>query len=287
MVAIFLAMPMFLWRTLNHHIIDLPGLEAIDFCYEDWPVTNGRAFYSVFVMLVQFFVPMLTVTISYCKIVQKLKNRMPKTSVLNKTNAHREDIRNKKTNVLLMAIALIFCLSWLPFHVFNIIVDIDNPFGDDIERTMEVYTFCHMLGMSSACSNPVLYGWLNENFRKEFCEIYALFISCKACTGRRIKIGSTPTLGNCAFIEKFLSRNTGNDIQNRESIEQSPIVPRNEKLNQLRTQNSRKEDFIVEEVIIKEYQSCMRESLYSNKLRFHSLPHINTVEIFKISSETL
>lgn len=25
--------------------------------------------------------------------------------------------------------------------------------------------------MSSACSNPMLYGWLNDNFRKEFNEI--------------------------------------------------------------------------------------------------------------------
>lgn len=27
------------------------------------------------------------------------------------------------------------------------------------------------IGMSSACSNPMLYGWLNDNFRKEFNEI--------------------------------------------------------------------------------------------------------------------
>ena len=201
MVAVFLAMPMFLWRSLNHHVINLPGLEAIDFCYEDWPVTNGRAIYSVFVMLVQFFVPLLTVTISYCKIVQKLKNRMSRTSVKNKKNAGRDDARNRKTNILLMAIALIFCLSWLPFHVFNIIVDIDNPFGDDIESTMEVYTLCHMLGMSSACSNPVLYGWLNDNFKKEFCEIYAMLTSCQRRSGKRIKIVSTCAVNNSAFTQ--------------------------------------------------------------------------------------
>ena len=27
---------------------------------------------------------------------------------------------------------------------------------------------CHVLGMSSACANPVIYGFLNENFSKEF-----------------------------------------------------------------------------------------------------------------------
>lgn len=33
------------------------------------------------------------------------------------------------------------------------------------------YAVCHMMGMSSACSNPLLYGWLNDNFRKEFNDI--------------------------------------------------------------------------------------------------------------------
>ena len=31
-----------------------------------------------------------------------------------------------------------------------------------------VYAVCHVLGMSSACANPVIYGFLNENFSKEF-----------------------------------------------------------------------------------------------------------------------
>lgn len=36
------------------------------------------------------------------------------------------------------------------------------------------YAICHMMGMSSACSNPVLYGWLNENFWKEFKDIMCI-----------------------------------------------------------------------------------------------------------------
>ena len=33
---------------------------------------------------------------------------------------------------------------------------------------MIAFTFFHMLGMSSACTNPFLYGFLNDNFVKEF-----------------------------------------------------------------------------------------------------------------------
>ncbi|KAA0201782.1 hypothetical protein HAZT_HAZT006706 [Hyalella azteca] len=130
--ALLLAMPQFLFRTLQHHDIGLPGLDAVNFCFEEWPVDHGRGYYSVFVMLVQFFVPLLTVTISYARIVHKLKFRMTKTVVRN--------------------------------------ADFSNPFGDDTDAMLMVYAICHLLGMSSACSNPVLYGWLNDNFRKEFNE---------------------------------------------------------------------------------------------------------------------
>lgn len=34
-----------------------------------------------------------------------------------------------------------------------------------------LYAVCHMLSMSSACANPFLYGWLNENFCNEFRDI--------------------------------------------------------------------------------------------------------------------
>lgn len=44
------------------------------------------------------------------------------------------------------------------------------------------FAICHMWGMSSACSNPFLYGWLNDNFRKEFKEIIG------SCFGKHIKL---------------------------------------------------------------------------------------------------
>ena len=34
------------------------------------------------------------------------------------------------------------------------------------ENMMITFLVCHMIGVSSACTNPVLYGFLNENFLK-------------------------------------------------------------------------------------------------------------------------
>ena len=40
------------------------------------------------------------------------------------------------------------------------------------EEAMRIgFAFCHLVGMSSAFSNPILYGWFNEAFKKEFQNI--------------------------------------------------------------------------------------------------------------------
>ncbi len=42
-----------------------------------------------------------------------------------------------------------------------------------------IYATCHLIGMSSACANPFLYGWFNDNFRTEFiCIIITPFQLC-------------------------------------------------------------------------------------------------------------
>lgn len=51
-VAFLLALPNFIWRTLKHHVINLPDLYSVNFCFEEWPTEHGRGFYSVFVILV-------------------------------------------------------------------------------------------------------------------------------------------------------------------------------------------------------------------------------------------
>lgn len=84
-----------------------------------------------------------------------------------------EERRTKRTNYLLISVSLIFGISWLPLNILNIISDVYYPFQDTSTFRI-VFACCHMVGMSSACFNPLLYGWLNDNFQKEFKEIFAL-----------------------------------------------------------------------------------------------------------------
>ena len=41
-------------------------------------------------------------------------------------------------------------------------------FNNDPELMMKIYCAVHLIGLTSTCTNPVLYAFFNENLRKEF-----------------------------------------------------------------------------------------------------------------------
>lgn len=173
LLSIGMASPLFIYKTV--HIYKLPeilhqyGYKVITFCVENWPVKEGRFYFSVFALCLQYLVPIIIVSAAYIRIYYKLKNRIP---VLNVQTAQRSDHRErrmKRTNILLISIAAIFGICWLPLNLFLLYTDAMEIRKS--ENLLIVYAICHLIAMSSACANPLLYGYLNENFRKEFKEL--------------------------------------------------------------------------------------------------------------------
>lgn len=154
--AFTLASPLYIFRSLKTHKLGFIGMDSVSFCIEDWHIKDGRAIYSVFSLIFQYLVPVLVVIIAHVQIHRRLRGRRRTT---------------RKTPAILIAIAVTYVISWLPLNVFNLAADFSTePLLDEKSMTI-TYAICHMFGMSSAVSNPLLYGWLNDNFRKEFEEI--------------------------------------------------------------------------------------------------------------------
>ncbi|CAH0554945.1 unnamed protein product [Brassicogethes aeneus] len=176
-VAIILASPLLISKSLSHHVVELETTTLIlNFCYEDWPVQHGRAYYSIFSLIFQYTLPIIIVSVAYIRISYKLRYRFAAGFVSSEDNSNRNrrqlrGRRLQKTNLLLGSIALIFCISWIPLNLYNLLADFNVISSFSKQQTRICYAICHMIGMSSACSNPILYGCLNENFWKEFQEI--------------------------------------------------------------------------------------------------------------------
>lgn len=83
----------------------------------------------------------------------------------------RELSRNKRTMWILSSIAVVFALSWLPLTVFTLLVEFQPHLIESTDVLYKVFAFVHMMAMSTTCTNPLLYGWLNTNFRRDISGI--------------------------------------------------------------------------------------------------------------------
>ena len=99
-------------------------------------------------------------------------------------NAKYELNRRRKMNVLLACIAFIFAISWLPLNLFNILSDSRMSIIKADHFYYILNAVCILFGMSSAVSNPILYGVLNENFKREYTKFFSKFFKkLLACFG--------------------------------------------------------------------------------------------------------
>jgi hypothetical protein len=72
-------------------------------------------------------------------------------------------------------VTCVFFFSWLPLNVFQLMSEFGQSGFKFLGMTGNeevVYGLLHLLGTANACFNPILYGYLNENFRNEYKSIY-------------------------------------------------------------------------------------------------------------------
>lgn len=150
------------------------------YCEEDWPTEYYRKVYGSITTSLQFVIPFCIVTFCYVCVSVRLNDRAktkPGAKTTKKEEVERD--RKKRTNRMLIAMVAVFGLSWLPLNVVNVLNDF---YLNTHEWKMYNVLFfvAHSIAMSSTCYNPILYAWLNDNFRKEF----KLFLPCLTPLGR-------------------------------------------------------------------------------------------------------
>ena len=204
------------------------GMTLFEVCVENVDMRRERVTYSMASMLFQYLIPLAIIFITNSIICCKLRSRMSLrnrtrgsdrainnvtsyTSVASSENIGRvmvsassriaaEQYRQRKTGILLFAVAGVFAACWLPLNVFNVIADVNEPLMLDVNRSKLVFPVCHLLVLLSACINPVLYGWLNSNFHDELARILCCCLPPKPDGAT----GTNDTTGNNLVAENRL-----------------------------------------------------------------------------------
>ncbi|XP_051843987.1 delta-type opioid receptor [Sminthopsis crassicaudata] len=120
---------------------------------------------KICVFIFAFVVPILVITVCYGLMILRLRT----VRLLSGSKEKDRNLRRITRMVLVVVAAFIIC--WAPIHVFVIVwtlVDIDkrNPL------VLASLHLCIALGYTNSSLNPVLYAFLDENFKRcfrEFC----------------------------------------------------------------------------------------------------------------------
>ncbi|KAJ7316405.1 hypothetical protein JRQ81_002567 [Phrynocephalus forsythii] len=167
LVAAVLASPLAIFREYRYEEIPTINLR-IAVCSEKWPSQNRDAtIYSLSMLLLQYVLPLSIICYAYIRIWFKLKSHISPTS---RSESH---CRRRKTTKMLVMVVVVFAVSWLPFHIFQLAVDLDLVLVFHDYKLL--YTVFHVVAMCSTFANPLLYGWMNKNYRNGFL----MFFRCQ------------------------------------------------------------------------------------------------------------
>lgn len=99
--------------------------------------------------------------------------------------------------MMLVVVALLFVLSWLPLWTLMMLSDYAS-LTEHQHRVVNIYVypFAHWLAFFNSSINPIIYGFFNENFRRGFQAAFK-FQLCSADSVRKLSF-SLPVRAHAA-----------------------------------------------------------------------------------------
>ncbi|XP_054467303.1 neuropeptide FF receptor 1 like 2 [Anoplopoma fimbria] len=149
-------------------------------CYENFANPQMRKVYTAVLFAHIYLVPLTVITLMYGGIGGKLcssvvANREPQLANVpvhvGRRRAGQPMISQKKVKVIkmLILVALLFMLSWLPLWTLMMMTDYAGLDREQLDLlTSYIFPFAHWLAFSNSSVNPIIYGYYNENFKRGF-----------------------------------------------------------------------------------------------------------------------
>lgn len=152
--AIFFLLPSFLDTASTECSLQFPDRD-----YVWWDI-----FMKICVFVFAFVIPVLIIIVCYTLMILRLK------SVRLLSGSREKDRNLRRITRLVLVVVAVFIVCWTPIHIFVLV----EALGDVSHSTAAVssYYFCIALGYTNSSLNPILYAFLDENFKrcfKDFC----------------------------------------------------------------------------------------------------------------------
>lgn len=123
---------------------------------------------KVCVFIFAFVVPVLVITVCYGLMILRLK------SVRLLSGSKEKDRNLRRITCMVLVVVAAFIVCWTPIHIFIIVKTMVHIDHKNL-LVMACWHLCIALGYTNSSLNPVLYAFLDENFKRcfrDFCLPY-------------------------------------------------------------------------------------------------------------------
>ncbi|KAM7418769.1 hypothetical protein PAMA_016072 [Pampus argenteus] len=155
--------------------------DTFNSCNMIWPEPRDvwSTAFILYTATVGFFGPLLVICLCYLLIVIKVKSSGVRAGFTKRRRSERKVTR------MVVVIVVVFVLCWLPFFIINIVnLVVIIP---ESSTTAGIYFFAVILSYANSCANPVLYGFLSDNFKQSFRKITVVALRMLCVRSMRCK----------------------------------------------------------------------------------------------------
>uniref|UniRef100_A0A3P8SYW5 G-protein coupled receptors family 1 profile domain-containing protein n=1 Tax=Amphiprion percula TaxID=161767 RepID=A0A3P8SYW5_AMPPE len=155
--------------------------DTFNSCNMIWPEPKDvwSTAFILYTATVGFFGPLLIICLCYLLIVIKVKSSGARAGFTKRRRSERKVTR------MVVVIVVVFVLCWLPFFIINMVnLVVIIP---ESSATAGIYFFAVILSYANSCANPVLYGFLSDNFQQSFRKV--LCVRSMRCNANGVEHG--------------------------------------------------------------------------------------------------
>ncbi|CAL7934315.1 unnamed protein product [Xylocopa violacea] len=163
-------------RNISQNTSRVPRVPpAFSICSEDFrPLGIKAPLFSGVCFVLVYAIPGFVVVLSYSMMGRTLCARIPPFDCdsVQGSASSRQSFRlvreRRRIAWILLLLAVLFALCWLPYNVLILLIDLGAVEG---KATPDALSYCLFLGHANSALNPMVYCFMTRNFRRSVAEI--------------------------------------------------------------------------------------------------------------------
>ncbi|XP_071965956.1 somatostatin receptor type 2-like [Antedon mediterranea] len=152
-------------------VIAMPLLVQIKhddgYCYFEFSRYGDKEIWTkamyIYTVILGLFIPLAITMMSYFLLLLRLRQVTARTGKSKK---------NRKVTNMVMIIVVVFFLCWSPFYIVRSFIVFDFESITATQSTQKLFRMLMdgttVISYINSCANPILYGFLSDNFRKSY-----------------------------------------------------------------------------------------------------------------------